>query len=153
MADYVSAYSGEQIDTAIGKILAGGGFEKLSTWSAPVDVRVNSDEGVGDAVTLSLTRALKNTDILLVTFDITNASNGDMNIVSQSYLYPGAYSNDVALNLVEDFQDSSSYYALTLDVGSVEVGSSSFTAHAYSYGSNSYGPWYRIFGVYNVSGV
>lgn len=25
MADYISAYSGEQIDTAIGKILAGGG--------------------------------------------------------------------------------------------------------------------------------
>lgn len=102
---------------------------------------------------MSLTRALKSTDILLVTFDITNASNGDMNIVSQSYLYPGAYSNDVALNLVEDFQDSSSYYALTFEVGSVEVGSSSFTARAYSYGGNTYGPRYRIFGVYNVSGV
>ena len=113
---------------------------------------VNSDEGQGQMVTLPLTRALKSTDIVLVTWRKENASNVDADIAGHAIFHPGAYSYDVGLEVVEDFQDSSNNYGLYLDQNTSEIGSTSLSAYAMSLGGNSYGPHYLITGIYNISG-
>ncbi|WP_262894335.1 hypothetical protein [Alistipes senegalensis] len=128
------------------------GMEKISNWTDLRYAMVNSDEGQGQMVTLPLTRALKSTDIVLVTWRKENASNVDADIAGHAIFHPGAYSYDVGLEVVEDFQDSSNNYGLYLDQNTSEVGSASLSAYALSLGVNSYGPQYLITGIYNISG-
>ena len=129
-----------------------GGMEKISNWTDLRYAMVNSDEGQGQMVTLPLTRALKSTDIVLVTWRKENASNVDADIAGHAIFHPGAYSYDVGLEVVEDFQDSSNNYGLYLDQNTSEIGSTSLSAYAMSLGGNSYGPHYLITGIYNISG-
>lgn len=128
------------------------GMEKISNWTDLRYAMVNSDEGQGQMVTLPLTRALKSTDIVLVTWRKENASNVDADIAGHAIFHPGAYSYDVGLEVVEDFQDSNNNYGLYLDQNTSEIGSTSLSAYAMSLGGNSYGPHYLITGIYNISG-
>ena len=128
------------------------GMEKISNWTDLRYAMVNSDEGQGQMVTLPLTRALKSTDIVLVTWRKENASNVDADIAGHAIFHPGAYSYDVGLEVVEDFQDSNNNYGLYLNQNTSEIGSTSLSAYAMSLGGNSYGPHYLITGIYNISG-
>lgn len=129
-------------------------MEKISNWdpTAPKSASVNPDAGIGDTTILPLTRAIKRTDILLVIWCKSSVTNQDAEVAGQSYLYPNSYDYDVLLDVVEDFQEPSSYYSLNIEQASIEAGSTSVKAMSVSQGGNSYGPTYKIFGIYNVSG-
>lgn len=130
----------------------GGGLEKLSAWSDSRYVSVNAGAGTGDYVDFPLTRALKSTDVILVTWKKQNASSKDTEIAGHAIFNPGAYSYDYCLDLLENYQSNSDYYGLFINQVSSEVGANMLTLYAESEGANSYGPSYLITGVYNISG-
>lgn len=129
-----------------------GGIEKLSAWSDSRYVIVNPDAGISETVNFPLTRALKSTDIILVTWRKESASNADAEIAGQAIFYPGAYSYDVCLEVIEDFQNSNDYYGLFINQADTEIGSTYLSMYGVSQGSNTYGPHYLIIGIYNLSG-
>lgn len=135
-----------------GSSSSSGGMEKISDWTDLRYAIVNTDEGQGEMVVLPLTRELKSTDIVLVTWRKENASYTNSDIAGQAIFHPGAYSHDVGLEVVEDYQDAMSNYGLYLDQSSSEIGSASLSVYAMSSGVNSYGPQYLITGIYNISG-
>lgn len=130
----------------------GGGLEKLSAWSDSRYVSVNEGAGTGDYVDFPLTRALKSTDVILVTWKKQNASSKDNEIAGHAIFNPGAYSYDCCLDLLENYQSNGDYYGLFINQVTSEVGANMLTLHAESEGANSYGPSYLITGVYNISG-
>lgn len=130
----------------------GGGLEKLSAWSDSRYVSVNVGAGTGDYVDFPLTRALKSTDVILVTWRKQNASSKDTEIAGHAIFNPGAYSYDCCLDLLENYQSNGDYYGLFINQVTSEVGANMLTLYAESEGANSYGPSYLITGVYNISG-
>lgn len=130
----------------------GGGLEKLSAWSDSRYVSVNVGAGAGDYVDFPLTRALKSTDVILVTWKKQNASSKDTEIAGHAIFNPGAYSYDCCLDLLENYQSNGDYYGLFINQVTSEVGANMLTLYAESEGANSYGPSYLITGVYNISG-
>lgn len=130
----------------------GGGLEKLSAWSDSRYVSVNVGAGTGDYVDFPLTRALKSTDVILVTWKKQNASSKDTEIAGHAIFNPGAYSYDCCLDLLENYQSNGDYYGLFINQVTSEVGVNMLTLYAKSEGANSYGPSYLITGVYNISG-
>lgn len=130
----------------------GGGLEKLSAWSDSRYVSVNVGAGTGDYVDFPLTRALKSTDVILVTWRKQSASSKDTEIAGHAIFNPGAYSYDCCLDLLENYQSSGDYYGLFINQVTSEVGANMLTLYAESEGANSYGPSYLITGVYNISG-
>lgn len=130
----------------------GGGLEKLSAWSDSRYVSVNVGAGTGDCVDFPLTRALKSTDVILVTWKKQNASSKDTEIAGHAIFNPGAYSYDCCLDLLENYQSNGDYYGLFINQVTSEVGVNMLTLYAESEGANSYGPSYLITGVYNISG-
>lgn len=130
----------------------GGGLEKLSAWSDSRYVSVNAGAGTGDYVDFPLTRALKSTDIILVTWRKQSASGKGVEIAGHAIFNPGAYSQDCCLDLLENYQSNGDYYGLFLNQVTSEVGANMLTLYAESEGANSYGPSYLITGVYNISG-
>ena len=130
----------------------GGGLEKLSAWSDSRYVSVNVGAGTGDYVDFPLTRALKSTDVILVTWKKQNASSKDIEIAGHAIFNPGAYSYDCCLDLLENYQSNGDYYGLFINQVTSEVGANMLTLYAESEGANSYGPSYLITGVYNISG-
>ena len=130
----------------------GGGLEKLSAWSDSRYVSVNVGAGTGDYVDFPLTRALKSTDVILVTWKKQNASSKDTEIAGHAIFNPGAYSYDCCLDLLENYQSNGDYYGLFINQVTSEVGVNMLTLYAESKGANSYGPSYLITGVYNISG-
>ena len=124
----------------------------MSAWSDSRYVIANEDAGVSETVDFPLTRALKSTDIVLVTWRKENASGADAEIAGQAIFHPGAYSRDVGLEAVEDFQDSTNYYGLFINQTNTEIGSTSLSMYGVSKGPNAYGPHYLITGIYNLSG-
>lgn len=130
----------------------GGGLEKLSAWSDSRYVSVNVGAGTGDYVDFPLTRALKSTDVILVTWKKQNASSKDIEIAGHAIFNPGAYSYDCCLDLLENYQSNGDYYGLFINQVTSEVGVNMLTLYAESEGANSYGPSYLITGVYNISG-
>ena len=135
-----------------GSSSSSGGMEKISNWTDPRYVIVNEDSGISETVNFPLTRALKSTDIVLVIWRKGNASGADAEIVGQAIFHPGAYSHDVGLEVVEDFQDSTGYYGLFINQADTEIGSTYLSMYGVSQGPNSYGPHYLITGIYNISG-
>lgn len=130
----------------------GGGMEKISNWSDSRYVNANEDAGISETVNFPLTRALKSTDIVLVTWRKENASGTNAEIAGHAIFHPGAYSQDVGLEVVEDFQDSTNYYGLFMNQTETEIGSTSLNMYGVSRGPNAYGPHYLITGIYNLSG-
>lgn len=130
----------------------GGGMEKISNWSDSRYVNANEDAGISETVNFPLTRALKSTDIVLVTWRKENASSTNAEIAGHAIFHPGAYSQDVGLEVVEDFQDSTNYYGLFMNQTETEIGSTSLNMYGVSRGPNAYGPHYLITGIYNLSG-
>lgn len=130
----------------------GGGLEKLSAWSDSRYVSVNVGAGTGNYVDFPLTRALKSTDVILVTWKKQNASSKDTEIAGHAIFNPGAYSYDCCLDLLENYQSNGDYYGLFINQVTSEVGANMLTLYAESEGANSYGPSYLITGVYNISG-
>lgn len=130
----------------------GGGLEKLSAWSDSRYVSVNVGAGTGDYVDFPLTRALKSTDVILVTWKKQNASSKDTEFAGHAIFNPGAYSYDCCLDLLENYQSNGDYYGLFINQVTSEVGANMLTLYAESEGANSYGPSYLITGVYNISG-
>jgi hypothetical protein len=127
------------------------GTEDLKNWTTPTYVGANAGAGAGDYVDFLLTRALKSTDVILVTWRKQSASVKDVEIAGHAIFNPGAYSQDCCLDLLEDYQGNGDYYGLFLNQVTSEVGANMLTLYAES-GGNSYGPQYLITGIYNISG-
>lgn len=127
------------------------GTEDLKNWTTPTYVGANAGAGTGDYVDFLLTRALKSTDVILVTWRKQSASVKDVEIAGHAIFNPGAYSQDCCLDLLEDYQGNGDYYGLFLAQVTSEVGENMLTLYAKSEG-NSYGPQYLITGIYNISG-
>lgn len=131
---------------------SGGGMEALWTPTEATYVMVNSDAGNGDPVQINLTRALKATDRVLITWRKQNTSYLGIDVTGQAIINPNAYEHDVFLELVENFVTPSEYYGLFLDQSTTEAGSEALLFSAASWGGNTYGPQYLITGIYNISG-
>lgn len=131
---------------------SGGGMEALWTPTEATYVMVNSDAGNGDPVQINLTRALKATDRVLITWRKQNTSYSGIDVPGQAIINPNAYEHDVFLELVENFVTPSEYYGLFLDQSTTEAGSEALLFSAASWGGSTYGPQYLITGIYNISG-
>lgn len=127
-------------------------MEALWTPTEATYVMVNSDAGNGDPVQINLTRALKATDRVLITWRKQNTSYLGIDVPGQAIINPNAYEHDVFLELVENFVTPSEYYGLFLDQSTTEAGSEALLFSAASWGSSTYGPQYLITGIYNISG-
>lgn len=132
--------------------LTAGGMETLWTPTEATYVMVNSDEGNGDPVQINLTRALKATDRVLITWRKQNTSYSGIDVTGQAIINPNVYEHDVFLELVENFVTPSEYYGLSLDQSTTEAGSEALLFSAASWGGSTYGPQYLITGIYNISG-
>lgn len=132
--------------------LTAGGMEALWTPTTATYVSVDVDAGNGDPVQINLTRALKATDRVLITWRKQNASYSGIDVPGQAIINPNAYEHDVFLELVENFVTPSEYYGLFLDQSTTEAGSEALLFSAASWGGSTYGPQYLITGIYNISG-
>lgn len=132
--------------------LTAGGMETLWTPTEATYVMVATDAGDGDPVQINLTRALKATDRVLITWRKQNTSSSGIDVPGQAIINPNAYEHDVFLELVENFVTPSEYYGLFLDQGTTEAGSEALVFLAASWGGSTYGPQYLITGIYNISG-
>lgn len=132
--------------------LTAGGMETLWTPTEATYVMVDTDAGNGDPVQINLTRALKATDRVLITWRKQNTSYSGMDVPGQAIINPNAYEHDVFLELVENFVTPSEYYGLFLDQSTTEAGSEALLFSAASWGGSTYGPQYLITGIYNISG-
>ena len=150
---YLGACIGSQTQwSEIGAASSSGGIEALWTATEATYVMVNSDAGNGDPVQINLTRALKATDRVLITWRKQNTSYSGIDVPGQAIINPSAYDHDVFLELVENFVTPSEYYGLFLDQSTTEAGSGSLLFSAASWGGSTYGPQYLITGIYNISG-
>ena len=132
--------------------LTAGGMETLWTPTEATYVMVDADAGNGDPVQINLTRALKETDRVLITWRKQNTSYLGIDVPGQAIINPNAYAHDVFLELVENFVTPSEYYGLFLDQITTEAGSEALLFLAASWGGSTYGPQYLITGIYNISG-
>lgn len=132
--------------------LTAGGMEALWTPTTATYVSVDVDAGNGNPVQINLTRALKATDRVLITWRKQNASYSGIDVPGQAIINPNAYEHDVFLELVENFVTPSEYYGLFLDQSTTEAGSEALLFSAASWGGSTYGPQYLITGIYNISG-
>lgn len=132
--------------------LTAGGMETLWTPTEATYVMVDTDAGNGDPVQINLTRALKETDRVLITWRKQNTSYLNIDVSGQAIINPNAYAHDVFLELVENFVTPSEYYGLFLDQSTTEAGSEALLFSAASWGGSTYGPQYLITGIYNISG-
>lgn len=132
--------------------LTAGGMETLWTPTEATYVMVDTDAGNGDPVQINLTRALKATDRVLITWRKQNTSYSGIDVPGQAIINPNAYEHDVFLELVENFVTPSEYYGLFLDQSTAEAGSEALLFSAASWGGSTYGPQYLITGIYNISG-
>lgn len=132
--------------------LTAGGMETLWTPTTATYVSVDVDAGNGDPVQINLTRALKATDRVLITWRKQNTSYSGIDVPGQAIINPNAYEHDVFLELVENFVTPSEYYGLFLDQSATEAGSEALLFLAASWGGSTYGPQYLITGIYNISG-
>lgn len=132
--------------------LTAGGMETLWTPTEATYVMVDTDAGNGDPVQINLTRALKATDRVLITWRKQNTSYLGIDVPGQAIINPNAYGHDVFLELVENFVTPSEYYGLFLDQSTTEAGSEALLFSAASWGGSTYGPQYLITGIYNISG-
>lgn len=132
--------------------LTAGGMEALWTPTTATHVLVDVDAGNGDPVQINLTRALKATDRVLITWRKQNTSYSGIDVPGQAIINPNAYAHDVFLELVENFVTPSEYYGLFLDQSTTEAGSEALLFSAASWGGSTYGPQYLITGIYNISG-
>lgn len=132
--------------------LTAGGMETLWTPTEATYVMVDTDAGNGDPVQINLTRALKATDRVLITWRKQNTPYSGIDVPGQAIINPNAYGHDVFLELVENFVTPSEYYGLFLDQSTTEAGSEALLFSAASWGGSTYGPQYLITGIYNISG-
>lgn len=150
---YLGACIGSQTQwSEIGAASSSGGMEALWTPTTATYVSVNVDAGNGDPVQINLTRALKATDRVLITWRKQNTSYSGIDVPGQAIINPNAYEHDVFLELVENFITPSEYYGLFLDQSTTEAGSEALLFSAASWGGSTYGPQYLITGIYNISG-
>lgn len=150
---YLGACIGSQTQwSEIGAASSSGGMEALWTPTTATYVSVDVDAGNGDPVQINLTRALKATDRVLITWRKQNTSYSGVDVPGQAIINPNAYEHDVFLELVENFIAPSEYYGLFLDQGTTEAGSAALSFSATSWGGSTYGPQYLITGIYNISG-
>jgi len=134
------------------QIGGGGGMETLWTPTEATYVMVDTDAGNGNPVQINLTRALKATDRVLITWRKQNTSYLGIDVPGQAIINPNAYEHDVFLELVENFVTPNEYYGLSLDQSTTEAGSEALLFSAASWGGSTYGPQYLITGIYNISG-
>lgn len=150
---YLGACIGSQTQwSEIGAASSSGGMEALWTPTTATYVSVGVDAGNGDPVQINLTRALKATDRVLITWRKQNTSYSGIDVPGQAIINPNAYEHDVFLELVENFITPSEYYGLFLDQSTTEAGSEALLFSAASWGGSTYGPQYLITGIYNISG-
>ena len=150
---YLGACIGSQTQwSEIGAASSSGGMEALWTPTTATYVSVDVDAGNGDPVQINLTRALKATDRVLITWRKQNTSYSGIDVPGQAIINPNAYEHDVFLELVENFVTPSEYYGLFLDQSTTEAGSETLLFSAASWGGSTYGPQYLITGIYNISG-
>lgn len=150
---YLGACIGSQTQwSEIGAASSSGGMEALWTPTTATYVSVDVNAGYGHPVQINLTRALKATDRVLITWRKQNASYFGIDVTGQAIINPNAYDHDVYLELVENFITPSEYYGLFLDQSTTEAGAEALVFLATSWGGSTYGPQYLITGIYNISG-
>lgn len=150
---YLGACIGSQTQwSEIGAASSSGGMEALWTPTTATYVSVDVDAGNGGPVQINLTRALKATDRVLITWRKQNTSYSGIDVPGQAIINPNAYEHDVFLELVENFVTPSEYYGLFLDQSTTEAGAEALLFSAASWGGSTYGPQYLITGIYNISG-
>lgn len=150
---YLGACIGSQTQwSEIGAASSSGGMEALWTPTTATYVSVDVDAGNGAPVQINLTRALKATDRVLITWRKQNTSYSGIDVPGQAIINPNAYEHDVFLELVENFVTPSEYYGLFLDQITTEAGTEALLFSAASWGGSTYGPQYLITGIYNISG-
>lgn len=150
---YLGACIGSQTQwSEIGAASSSGGMEALWTPTTATYVLVDVDAGNGDPVQINLTRALKATDRVLITWRKQNTPYSGIDVPGQAIINPNAYAHDVFLELVENFVTPSEYYGLFLEPSTTEAGSEALLFSAASWGGSTYGPQYLITGIYNISG-
>lgn len=104
---YLGACIGSQTQwSEIGAASSSGGMEALWTPTTATYVSVDVDAGNGNPVQINLTRALKATDRVLITWRKQNTSYSGIDVPGQAIINPNAYEHDVFLELVEKFRHS-----------------------------------------------
>lgn len=149
---YIGACIGSTTQwTAIGNSSEGSGPEDIASTLHEDSkyVQAPPGAGLGTSTIITLDRALKSTDMILITWRKSSASVPDAEIAGSTIINPGAYSYDVALEYIENA--NSDYYGLFIDQSYTEVSSTQLSFYAVSDGA-AYGPSYLLTGVYNISG-
>lgn len=149
---YIGACIGSTTQwTALGNSSEGSGPEDIASTLHEDSkyVQASPGAGMGTSTIITLDRALKSTDMILITWRKSSASVPDAEIAGSTIINPGAYSYDVALEYIEN--TNSDYYGLFIDQSHTEVSSTQLSFYAVSDGA-AYGPSYLLTGVYNISG-
>ena len=137
--------------TALGNSSEGSGLEDIASTLHEDSkyVQASPGAGMGTSTIITLDRALKSTDVILITWRKSSASVPDAEIAGSTIINPGAYSYDVALEYIENA--NSDYYGLFIGQSYTEVSSTQLSFYAVSDGA-AYGPSYLLTGIYNISG-
>ena len=149
---YIGACIGSTTQwTALGNSSEGSGPEDIASTLHEDSkyVQASPGAGMGTSTIITLDRALKSTDMILITWRKSSASVPDAEIAGSTIINPGAYSYDVALEYIENA--NSDYYGLFIDQSHTEVSSTQLSFYAVSDGA-AYGPSYLLTGIYNISG-
>lgn len=149
---YIGACIGSTTQwTALGNSSEGSGPEDIASTLHEDSkyVQASPGAGMGTSTIITLDRALKSTDMILITWLKSSASVPDAEIAGSTIINPGAYSYDVALEYIENA--NSDYHGLFIDQSYTEVSSTQLSFYAVSNGA-AYGPSYLLTGVYNISG-
>lgn len=149
---YIGACIGSTTQwTALGNSSEGSGPEDIASTLHEDSkyVQASPGAGMGTSTIITLDRALKSTDMILITWRKSSASVPDAEIAGSTIINPGAYSYDVALEYIEN--SNSDYYGLFIDQSHTEVPSTQLSFYAVSDGA-AYGPSYLLTGIYNISG-
>jgi hypothetical protein len=132
-----------------------GGMEKLSTWDDQVLAQAKNVHMDSGDVTITLNRAIKSTDMLLITWLLTGDQNSTHR-AGNAIIYPNLIDMYASFQVMLDERfinySGGEFYALNMNNGAeVLVGQSDFSLYLNTAG-NVPQLNYSILGVYNISG-
>ena len=133
-----------------------GGMEKLSNWDETqlASAKVAQIGATGTTV-IPLTREIKNTDVLMVTWIKTGAFGKDSHCTGNAIFSPKMVDNDstfdVALEQIDNWSANDNFYGLFIDSSTPLVGQNDFQVFTEN-GGDAPQCVYSITAVYNISG-
>lgn len=133
-----------------------GGFEKISNWDeTQLASAKQAQVGAAGSVTIPLTREIKNTDILMVTWIKTSAVSKDSHCTGNAIFSPKMIDQDstfdVALEQIDNWASPDNFYGLFVDSSTPLVGQNDFQVFTEN-GGDAPQCVYSITAVYNISG-